>query len=132
MIENTTWPSECQDKAKTELVTELKRLHMLTDVFMMLSPYDPDNRIKYTEELSVIFHQLGRCEMIAIVAGNTYVMNHVKTHIDLFTRLLNHIDYTNTRDRLIDQSKTLHSIIFTLSPTGYEGVVSMGEYQSED
>jgi hypothetical protein len=131
MIDNTKWPKESQELAESILPDSLKRLLMQLDVYMLLSPYDPDNRVTYTVEMSNIFLDIGRCEITALVADNIYVLNHVQHVTELMTNLLNHIDYTDTRDKLIGMTRTLRDIIFSLNEARAGGLVSMGDYKTE-
>jgi hypothetical protein len=129
MIENTTWPEASRELAESLLSNELKRLLMKLDIYMLLIPYEPDQRVPYTVELSDIFHDVGRCGIIAEVAGSIYINNCVNNVGDLLTDLLNHIDYDNTRDKLIGMTRTLRDIIQSLNTSPLGGSVSMKEYK---
>lgn len=129
MIENTTWPEDSRELASNILSTELKRLLMKLDIYILLIPYEPDERVQYTVELSDIFHNVGRCGMIAEVADSIYITNCVNNVGELLTNLLNHIDYDDTRDKLIGMTRTLRDIINSLNASPLGGNVSMGEYR---
>ena len=128
MIDDTTWPKESRELAENILPTELKRLLMQLDLYMLLSPYNPDQRVTYTVEMSNIFHNIGRCEVIAKVADNIYVLNHIQLVSDLVTKLLNHLDYTKTRDDIIEMTRVLREIIMSLTAPATGGTVSMENY----
>ena len=104
---------------------------MKLDIYILLIPYQPDcrERTEYTVELSDIFHDVGRCGMIAEVAGYIYVCNCISNVAELLTDLLNHIDYDDTRDKLVDMTRTLREIIHSLNTIPDGGNVSMGEYR---
>ena len=127
MIDMTPWPEDSQEIAKNILSTELKRLLMKLDIYMLLVPHDSDNRVTYTVELSDIFHDVGRCEIIAEVAGNIYVYNMVCNVAGFLTDLLNHINYDDTRDKLMGMIRTLREIIHSLNIIRIPSTLSMEE-----
>ena len=129
MTDNITWPEASRELASNILSAELKRLLMKLDIYILLIPYEPQQRVQYTVELSDIFHDVGRCGIIAEVADSIYVSNCVNDVGELLTNLLNHIDYDDTRNRLIGMSRTLRDIIHSLNASPLGGNVSMGEYR---